>query len=119
MKANFGDRPFSYTEGHAHRDAADVPEGETLEERVALLKELPFYPWEEDEMEDVPPQEKEQPLASLPPFTNPPTAPTVSSESIDEKVPAEGMKYEPLVITIPTKELEVPKPITKGNNTLY
>ena len=42
MWVNFGDRPFAYAEGHAHRDAADVLEGDTMEEVVANFDALPF-----------------------------------------------------------------------------
>ncbi len=42
VRVNFGDRPFAYGAGHAHRDAADVLEGESTEEVVAHFDALPF-----------------------------------------------------------------------------
>lgn len=43
MRANFGERPFAYVEGHAHRDAADIEEeGVSMEEMVANFEALPF-----------------------------------------------------------------------------
>ena len=42
MRVNFGDRPFVYAEGHAHRNAADVPKGDSAEEIAALFAELRF-----------------------------------------------------------------------------
>ena len=43
MRANFGDRPFAYVEGHADRDAADIEEeGVSMEEMVANFEALPF-----------------------------------------------------------------------------
>ena len=52
---NFGEYPFSYSEGQVHRDAADIDKGESLEEIVALFKLLPFHPSDEDELEGVAP----------------------------------------------------------------
>lgn len=46
---NFGEYSFSYAEGQAHRDAADIDKGESLEEIVALFKLLPFHPIDEEE----------------------------------------------------------------------
>ena len=43
MRVNFGDRPFLYGEGHAHRNAADIQKGDTAEEVAALFAELPFH----------------------------------------------------------------------------
>ena len=54
---NFGDHSFAYAEGRAHRDAADVNRGDSLEEIVALFKLLPFHPSNEEEEEEV--KEKE------------------------------------------------------------
>jgi len=43
VRVNFGDRPFSFVEGHAHRDAADLQEeGESTEEVAAIFGALPF-----------------------------------------------------------------------------
>ena len=42
MRVNFGDRPFVYGEGHAHRNAADVQKGDSAEEMAAAFMELPF-----------------------------------------------------------------------------
>ena len=42
VRVNFGDRLFAYAEGHAHRNAADVQEGDTVEELVANFDVLPF-----------------------------------------------------------------------------
>jgi hypothetical protein len=42
LKANFGNHPFAYPEGHTHRDAADVNKGESLEEIIEYYKLLPF-----------------------------------------------------------------------------
>ena len=42
VRVNFGDRPFAYGEGHAHRNAADVEEGDTMEEVAANFDALPF-----------------------------------------------------------------------------
>lgn len=43
VRANFGERAFSYVEGHAHRDAADIEEeGVSMEEMVANFEALPF-----------------------------------------------------------------------------
>lgn len=43
VRANFGERPFAYIEGHAHRDAADIEEeGVSMEEMVANFEALPF-----------------------------------------------------------------------------
>ena len=42
MRVNFGDRPFVYGEGHAHRNAADVQKGDSAEEMAAAFLELPF-----------------------------------------------------------------------------
>ena len=43
MRVNFGERPFAYLEGHAHRNAADIQEeGDTTEEMVANFGALPF-----------------------------------------------------------------------------
>ena len=43
VRANFGERPFAYVEGHAHRDAADIEEEEvSMEEMVANFEALPF-----------------------------------------------------------------------------
>ena len=98
VKANFGDRPFVYSEGHAHRDAADVPEGESLEEIVALFKELPFHPYDDEEGEgggDV----------HVPPLPQP-----------TEEVKPMEIKHEPLVTDPPSKELETPKLPAKGDN---
>ena len=42
MRVNFGDRPFVYGEGHAHRNAADVQKGDSAEEMAAAFMVLPF-----------------------------------------------------------------------------
>ena len=42
MRVNFGDRPFAYGEGHAHRNAADIQKGDSAEELAALFEVLPF-----------------------------------------------------------------------------
>lgn len=52
MRVNFGDRPFVYGEGHAHRNAADIQKGDSAEELVALFEELPFNDLSEDEQTD-------------------------------------------------------------------
>ena len=79
---NFGDHSFAYAEGHAHRDAADVNRGDSLEEIVALFKLLPFHPSDEDEEEEV--KEKE-------------------TKKRDE---TDGVKHEPLSIGPTTVQLE-------------
>ena len=91
VKANFGDTAFLYTEGHVHRDAADVPFGETIEEIVSLFKELPFHPWDEEEDEE--------------PQTQQPT--------VQETTP-DTAKHEPLVVGPLTKTLTVPALFSKG-----
>ena len=96
VKANFGDRPFVYSEGHAHRDAADVPEGESLEEIVALFKELPFHPYDDEE--------EEGEGGDVPPLPQP----------IEEGKPPE-VKHEPLVTDPQSKELQSPKLPAKGD----
>lgn len=43
VRVNFGESPFSYSEGHAHRNAADIQEeGDSAEEVVANFGALPF-----------------------------------------------------------------------------
>ena len=42
MRANFGEHPFVYAEGYAHRQAANVPDGDTEEEIAAIFRLLPF-----------------------------------------------------------------------------
>ena len=81
---NFGDHSFAYTEGHAHRDTADVNRGFSLEEIVALFKLLPFHP--SDEEEEV--KEKE----------------TKKSDETDD------VKHEPLSIGPTTVQLELSLP---------
>ena len=53
VRVNFGDRPFAYGEGHAHRNAADVQKGDSAEELVALFEVLPFALGMSDSEEDV------------------------------------------------------------------
>ena len=101
MRANFGDRPFSYPEGHDHRDAADVLVGDSLEEIVALFKELPFHPWDDDD---------EEPVEEQPQSVSQGMAAAEEEESGDQK----EVKHEPLVVGPPPKDLEVPKLISKG-----
>ena len=50
---NFGDRPFRYAEGHAHREAADLLEEVESSEAVAMLfAVLPFAGEESEPDED-------------------------------------------------------------------
>ena len=43
MRVNFGERPFAYAAGHAHREAADVQEeDDSMEELAANFAILPF-----------------------------------------------------------------------------
>lgn len=50
---NFGDAPFSYLMGHAHRNAADAIDQHSTEELLANFDALPFASVSdsEDEME--------------------------------------------------------------------
>ena len=54
VQVNFGTRVFMYSEGRAHREAADlVEQEESCEEIVALFAVLPFAnDWESDEEEE-------------------------------------------------------------------
>ena len=51
---NFGSRAFAYSEGRAHREAADlIEQEENCEEILALFAELPFAcEWESEEEEE-------------------------------------------------------------------